>query len=65
MLVPLCSYLQSLELCSFLIEPSYYSSEICRQADSRNRVGGTADTLLYAMNGMIDYITKTTVFFSL
>lgn len=64
-LAPLCSCLQSLEPCSFLMTPLQHGSEICRQADSRNGAGGTADTLLPGMNGTIDYITKTTVFFSL
>ena len=44
------------------MELSYYGSEIRRHAGSRDGVGGTAVTLLYAMNGTIDSMTKTAVF---
>jgi hypothetical protein len=47
------------------MELSYYGSEIRRHADSRGGAGGTAVTLLHAMNGTIDSMTKTAVFFSL
>jgi len=56
---------QSLKPCSVLMELSYYGSEIRRHADSRGGAGGTAVTLLHAMNGTIDSMTKTAVFFSL
>ena len=56
---------QSLDRYSFLVEPSYHGSEIRRQADSRDGAGGTAKGLLDAVNGTVDSMTKTAVFFSL
>jgi hypothetical protein len=47
------------------MELSYYSPEIRKQTNSRNRAGGKAEAALDVIDGTIDSMTKTAVFFSL
>ena len=56
---------RNLELYFFLIELLYYVSETRRYIDGRDRAGGKAEAALDAVNGTIDGITKTAVFFLL
>jgi hypothetical protein len=59
---PCALYLQSLELCSFLIGASCYGPEIWRQANSYNGAGGAAERAFNAVDRIINNMTTIIVF---
>jgi hypothetical protein len=46
----------------FLMQTSYYSPEIQRQADIRDRAGGVVKMAFDAIDGTIDSMIRTAVF---